>query len=140
VIYKFRTMRCDHRPGNQVWASPDDPRITTVGRILRKYRIDELPQLWNVLLGDMNIVGPRPEQPRIFAQLRDEVDRYPERQRVRPGITGWAQINHHYDASIADVERKVAFDLEYVGRQSTLEDLRIMARTFPVIMFKRGGW
>ncbi len=84
----------------QVWASNDDPRVTRVGGILRKYRLDELPQLFNVLYGEMNVVGPRPEQPEIFGRLRTAVDRYVERQRVLPGITGWAQVNHQYDQSV----------------------------------------
>ena len=140
-IYKFRTMY--HRAGSgqaQVWARPDDPRVTPIGRVLRQYRLDELPQLFNVLRGDMNIVGPRPEQPTIFQDLRRQIDGYQTRQRVRPGITGWAQINQHYDRSLDDVKRKIAFDLEYVERHSLLEDVKIMARTLPVILFKRGAW
>jgi lipopolysaccharide/colanic/teichoic acid biosynthesis glycosyltransferase len=140
TIYKFRTMAVGTAHDHQVWARPDDPRVTAVGRILRKYRLDELPQLFNVLTGDMNVVGPRPEQPRIFAQLREEVQHYQARQQVLPGITGWAQINHHYDTSVDSVRRKVALDLEYVARRSTLEDWKIMLRTFPVILFKRGAW
>jgi lipopolysaccharide/colanic/teichoic acid biosynthesis glycosyltransferase len=141
TIFKFRTMHAAPASAEaQVWASPDDPRVTPVGRLLRKYRLDELPQLFNVLLGDMNIVGPRPEQPRIFQQLRSEIAYYHQRQRVLPGITGWAQINHHYDASVDDVKRKVAYDLEYIARCSAVEDLKIMLRTFPVIALKKGAW
>jgi lipopolysaccharide/colanic/teichoic acid biosynthesis glycosyltransferase len=138
-IYKFRTMT-DGEASDEVWAEPGDPRVTVVGRILRQYRLDELPQLINVLRGEMNVVGPRPEQPTIFARLRQEIDRYEERQRVRPGITGWAQINQSYDSSVEDVRRKLAYDLEYIHRQSTLEDLTIMLRTLPVVLFKQGGW
>jgi len=140
-IYKFRTMR--HSPtaaDAQVWASPDDPRVTPLGRLLRQYRLDELPQLLNVVLGDMNLVGPRPEQPQIFQQLRARIDGYHHRQRVRPGITGWAQVNHHYDRTVDDVRRKVAFDLEYVASQSTWEDVRILLRTIPVVVLRRGAW
>ena len=140
-IYKFRTMR--HSPtaaDAQVWASPDDPRVTSLGRVLRQYRLDELPQLLNVLLGDMNLVGPRPEQPQIFRRLRAGIDGYPHRQRVRPGITGWAQINQDYDQSMEDVRRKVALDLEYVTRQSVWEDVRILMRTIPVVLLRRGAW
>lgn len=141
TIYKFRTMAAvASRTTRQVWAAPNDARVTGLGRLLRKYRLDELPQLFNVLKGDMNIVGPRPEQPTIFAQLRGQVPNYQLRQRVRPGITGWAQINHHYDQSIDDVRRKVTFDLEYLHRQSFFEDLRIMLRTAPVLIFKKGAW
>jgi len=139
TIHKFRTMAPSSGEA-QVWATPDDPRVTPLGRILRKYRLDELPQLVNVLRGDMNLVGPRPEQLRIFAALREQVAGYQWRQRVRPGITGWAQVNHHYDTSIDDVHRKVALDLEYVARQSLSEDLRIMLRTVPVVLFRRGAW
>lgn len=141
TIYKFRTMQASPVAAEaQVWARPDDPRVTAVGRVLRKYRLDELPQLFNVLRGDMNIVGPRPEQPRIFQQLRTEIAGYQHRQRVLPGITGWAQINHHYDASVEDVKRKVAYDLEYIARCSAIEDFKIMLRTLPVIAFKKGAW
>ena len=141
TMYKFRTMRASPTAAEaQMWASPDDPRVTTVGRFLRKYRLDELPQLFNVLRGDMNIVGPRPEQPRIFQELKAKIAQYPHRQRVLPGITGWAQINHHYDACVDDVKRKVAYDLEYIARCSAGEDFKIMLRTLPVIAFKKGAW
>ena len=142
TMYKFRTMRASGGGGSQkqVWATPDDPRITRLGRILRLYRLDELPQLVNVLLGDMDIVGPRPEQPAIFARLREEIPGYQARQLVRPGITGWAQINLHYDSSIDDVRQKLEFDLEYIVRRSLTEDLRIMLRTLPVVAGKFGGW
>jgi lipopolysaccharide/colanic/teichoic acid biosynthesis glycosyltransferase len=142
TIFKFRTMRvctAAEQPA-QVWATPDDPRITRVGRILRQFRLDELPQLVNVLCGDMDIVGPRPEQPAIFARLREEIPGYQARQRVRPGITGWAQINQHYDSSVDDVRNKLAFDLEYISRRSLTEDLRIMLRTLPVVAGGFGGW
>ena len=138
-MYKFRTMY--HRDGDreQVWAQPDDPRITPVGRILRRFRLDELPQLFNVLKGDMNIVGPRPEQPEIFARLREEVDGYQRRQKVLPGITGWAQINHHYDQCVEDVRHKVELDLEYIERRSPLKDVKILALTVPVVVRQKGA-
>jgi len=140
TIYKFRTMHAGDAPTTpEVWATRNDPRITPLGRILRKYRLDELPQFLNVLRGDMNVVGPRPEQPTIFARLRDQVPGYQERQRVPPGITGWAQVNQRYDTSLDDVRRKVMLDLEYVTRRSVFEDLRILARTVPVVL-RRGGW
>jgi lipopolysaccharide/colanic/teichoic acid biosynthesis glycosyltransferase len=139
TIYKFRTMR-PADSAEQVWATPEDDRVTPVGRVLRKYRLDELPQLFNVLRGDMNVVGPRPEQPRIFATLREEVDNYPLRQRVLPGITGWAQINHNYDQCIEDVRTKVRYDLEYLEKASPSQDLRILFRTVPVVLFKKGAW
>ena len=138
-IYKFRTMVADSDRAGQVWASRTDPRITAVGHVLRKYRLDELPQLVNVLKGDMNIVGPRPEQPRIFQELREKVTGYQERQRVLPGITGLAQVNHSYDQCIEDVKKKVEYDLEYIEQRSFLKDLRIMARTVPVMIGKKGS-
>src|SRR5690348_6017742 len=141
TIYKFRTMRVDaeHQSG-AVWAQQRDPRVTPIGRLLRQYRLDELPQLFNVLRGDMNIVGPRPERPTIFADLRGRVADYATRQRTRPGITGLAQVSNAYDATLDDVRAKVRYDLEYLERQSLLQDIRIMLRTLPVMLFKRGGW
>jgi lipopolysaccharide/colanic/teichoic acid biosynthesis glycosyltransferase len=139
TIYKFRTMYVAAPNAAQVWASKGDPRITPLGRILRKYRLDELPQLINVLRGEMNVVGPRPEQPDIFMELREQIDRYQDRQRVLPGITGWAQVNQKYDSCIDDVRRKVEYDLEYAHRQSVWEDLRIMVRTLPVVAFRNDG-
>lgn len=139
-IYKFRTMvhaREDRE--EQRWALKNDPRVTRVGAILRKYRLDELPQLFNVLKGDMNLVGPRPEQPEIFQQLRDEVEGYQRRQRVLPGITGLAQVHLKYDQCLDDVRRKVMLDLDYVDRESPFEDVRIMARTVPVVLFGKGS-
>jgi lipopolysaccharide/colanic/teichoic acid biosynthesis glycosyltransferase len=128
----------EHMP--EVWALRDDPRVTAIGRVLRKFRLDELPQLWNVLVGDMNIVGPRPEQPTIFVSLRDQIKEYPRRQQVLPGITGWAQINQSYDTSVEDVRQKLRYDLEYVRRRSTLEDLKIMLLTPAVMLGRRYGW
>ncbi|MQA90570.1 MAG: sugar transferase [Gemmatimonas sp.] len=139
TIYKFRTMRADPASAIQIWAHPDDDRITPIGRILRKYRLDELPQLFNVLRGDMNIVGPRPEQPKIFMELREKVPEYSIRQRVLPGITGWAQINHPYDQSVEDVKKKVAYDLEYLENESILFDLWIVLQTVPVMVFRKGA-
>jgi lipopolysaccharide/colanic/teichoic acid biosynthesis glycosyltransferase len=141
MIYKFRTMRVDaERPSGAVWATKGDARVTPVGRIMRKYRVDELPQLFNVIRGEMNIVGPRPERPSIFSRLCDDIEEYPLRQQAKPGITGWAQVNHNYDTCIEDVRTKVRYDLEYLQRQSVAEDLLIMARTLPVMIFNKGGW
>ena len=141
TIYKFRTMRVDAENGSgAVWAQQRDPRVTSIGRLLRQYRLDELPQLFNVLKGEMNIVGPRPERPIIFAELREHIAEYPLRQRAKPGITGLAQINHHYDRSLEDVRTKVHYDLEYIRRQCVAEDFRIMLKTVPVVLLRRGGW
>ena len=140
-IYKFRTMFVDaETKTGAVWATKGDPRITPIGRFLRKCRIDELPQLINVIRGEMNIVGPRPERPGIFARLREDIAEYPLRQRAKPGITGWAQINQSYDSCLDDVRAKVRYDLEYLERQSIAEDLRIMFKTVPVMLFRKGGW
>ena len=139
-IFKFRTMVPGPATPSEVWATPDDPRVTRVGRILRLYRLDELPQLINVLLGDMDIVGPRPEQPTIFQSLRTQIELYQDRQQVRPGITGWAQINQQYDRSIEDVKRKLSYDLQYIQQKSLSQDLFIMLRTFGVISRKQGAW
>jgi len=140
-MYKFRSMRVDaEADGRAVWAAKKDPRTTPIGALLRRTRLDEIPQLYNVIRGDMNIVGPRPERPTIFAELRENIPEYQLRQRVKPGITGWAQVNQAYDECVDDVRHKVVFDLEYLRRQSLVEDLRIMSMTIPVMLFRRGGW
>ena len=139
-IYKFRSMRVDaEQESGAVWATVGDPRVTPIGRLLRKTRMDEIPQLLNVLRGDMNIVGPRPERPSFFGRLRETIPEYPLRQLSRPGITGWAQVNNSYDSCVDDVRRKVQFDLEYLEQQGMAEDLRIMVRTIPVVLFGRGA-
>lgn len=141
TIYKFRSMRIDaEADGQAVWAKKNDDRVTPVGKILRASRIDELPQLFNVLRGEMNIVGPRPERPSIFIRLREQIAEYPVRQRVKPGITGLAQVCNPYDQSIDDVRRKVEFDVAYMRRQSLAQDILIMLRTVPVMLLRIGGW
>lgn len=140
TIYKFRSMRVDAERDGAVWASKNDPRVTPIGKVLRTLRLDELPQLFNVLQGDMNIVGPRPERPCIFGQLREEISEYPLRQMAKPGITGWAQVNHTYDTCVDDVRTKVRYDLEYLEQQSLWTDVKIMARTVPVMLFRKSGW
>jgi len=135
TIYKFRTMRVDaEEETGPVWAAPDDDRVTRVGRVLRRYRLDEIPQLINVVRGEMSIVGPRPERPLFVHQLRAEVEDYPLRHRVRPGITGWAQVNQEPDQSIDDVRGKLRYDLEYLEKRSLRFDLAIMLRTVPVML------
>jgi lipopolysaccharide/colanic/teichoic acid biosynthesis glycosyltransferase len=137
MMYKFRTMTVDaERATGAVWSKQDDPRVTPIGRFLRHCRLDELPQLVNVLRGDMNIVGPRPERPTIFAELRTKIPNYQIRQRVRPGITGYAQVNLEYDASVDDVTAKLKYDLDYLSQQSIAADLAIMAKTVPVMLFR----
>jgi lipopolysaccharide/colanic/teichoic acid biosynthesis glycosyltransferase len=137
-ILKFRTMIVDaERATGPVWSSRGDTRVTPVGQFLRSSRLDELPQLVNVLRGDMNVVGPRPERPQFFAALRAQIPRYQERQRVRPGITGHAQVTFEADSSLEDVRRKVRYDLEYLDCASVGADLRIMTLTLPVLLFRR---
>jgi len=141
MIYKFRTMYVGAETRHRaMWATKEDARTTPVGRLMRTLRVDELPQLFNVINGDMNIVGPRPERPSIFSRLRLDIADYTLRQRTKPGITGWAQINQSYDTNLDDVRRKVRYDLEYLQRQGVGEDLMIMAKTVPVILFRKGGW
>lgn len=141
TIYKFRTMAVDaeHQSG-PVWATRQDPRVTPVGRVLRQLRLDELPQLLNVMRGEMNIVGPRPERPTFVVELRREIPEYGGRHRVKPGLTGLAQVNLEYDSCVDTVRAKLEYDLEYIRRRSLLEDLKIMLKTIPVILFRRGGW
>ena len=140
-MYKFRTMQVDaEADGKAVWAQKSDPRTTIVGKFLRKTRLDELPQLYNVLRGDMNIVGPRPERPTIFAQLREDIPQYAQRQRVKPGITGWAQINQAYDSCLDDVKSRCTTTSTTYSNQSMGHDLRIMSMTLPVMLFRKGGW
>jgi lipopolysaccharide/colanic/teichoic acid biosynthesis glycosyltransferase len=137
MMYKFRTMTVDAESSTgAVWCAQGDSRVTAVGRFLRHCRLDELPQLINVLKGDMNVVGPRPERPSIFAELRTKIPNYSLRQRARPGITGYAQVNLEYDSSIDDVARKLKYDLEYLSQQGVAADLHIMVKTIPVMLFR----
>jgi lipopolysaccharide/colanic/teichoic acid biosynthesis glycosyltransferase len=141
TIYKFRTMRVDaERHVGAVWAQENDPRVTPLGRYLRILRLDEIPQLWNVVRGDMNLVGPRPERPSIVARLREDIPEYQYRHRVKPGITGLAQIKQNYDASLDDVRSKVKWDLTYIRKQSLLLDIRILITTVPTVLLKYRGW
>ena len=120
-----------------VWATEDDPRITWLGRWLRKFRIDEIPQLWNVLRGDMSLVGPRPERAVFVKKLSEKIPFYSERLLVAPGVTGWAQVMHPYAASIEESRRKLQFDLYYIEHMSFLLDLVIMMKTAKTILFGR---
>lgn len=141
TIYKFRSMRVDaEADGKAVWARRNDDRVTPIGTLLRQMRLDELPQLFNVLRGDMNLVGPRPERPSIVVRLREHIPEYPVRHRVKPGITGLAQVCNPYDQTIDDVRRKVAFDILYMRTQSMWTDVCILARTIPVLLLRVGGW
>jgi len=136
-LHKFRTMRTDAENGESLWSVPNDPRVTLVGRILRKSRLDELPQLYNILMGHMSIVGPRPERPDIVARLCEEIPYYAERHLLKPGLTGWAQISFRYGSSIADAKRKLQFDLYYLKHMSFELDMIILFRTLGT--FLRGA-
>jgi exopolysaccharide biosynthesis polyprenyl glycosylphosphotransferase len=132
-LYKFRTMHIDSERNGHTWAAPNDPRVTTIGRYLRKSRIDELPQLWNVLLGTMSVVGPRPERPEFVEELASQIRFYNERHLVKPGLTGWAQINYRYGASVADAQRKLQLDLWYIKHMSIELDLTVILRTMGTV-------
>ncbi len=138
--YKFRTMRPDaEADGRAAWASDDDPRITPVGHFLRKMRLDEIPQLWNVLKGDMSFVGPRPERPEFVERLCRELPFYSLRHVIRPGITGWAQINHGYGGSVEESKEKLRYDLYYLKNMSVVLDLLIVFQTIKTVLFGRGA-
>jgi exopolysaccharide biosynthesis polyprenyl glycosylphosphotransferase len=139
TLFKFRSMYLNAEDGAvPVWAADNDPRITRVGRFIRKLRIDELPQFYNVLRGDMSFIGPRPERPYFVQQLSDCIPFYNDRHVVKPGITGWAQVSFHYGASLEDARHKTAYDLYYVKNRSMLLDLSIIARTVKVILWPQG--
>jgi len=139
-IYKLRTMKVDaEKYTGPVWAKADDPRLIRFGKIIRKLHLDELPQLYNVLKGDMSIVGPRPERPVFVEKLCEEISDYKKRIKVRPGITGLAQVRHKYDETIADVRKKVKYDLLYIREMCLMVDLRILARTILVAARGKGA-
>jgi exopolysaccharide biosynthesis polyprenyl glycosylphosphotransferase len=140
-IYKFRSMYQDaEKYTGPVWSQKDDPRVTQVGKIIRKLRIDEIPQMFNVLKGEMSLVGPRPERPYFVEQLSEQIPYYKRRLKVRPGITGWAQVKHKYDESIEDVKVKLRYDLFYIENMSLRMDIKILARTILVILFGKGHY
>jgi sugar transferase (PEP-CTERM system associated) len=139
-ILKLRSMRQDAEvAGKAVWAAEDDPRITRIGRFIRKVRIDELPQTWTVLKGEMSFVGPRPERPQFVQELEDQLPFYAERHMVKPGITGWAQINYPYGASIEDARHKLEYDLYYAKNYSPFLDLLILLQTLRVVLWPAGA-
>lgn len=138
-LFKFRSMRNDaEKDGVPQWAKEADPRVTTIGKIIRATRIDEIPQILNVLRGEMSFVGPRPERPFFVNQLREDIPYFDERHIVRPGITGWAQINYPYGASLADARRKLEYDLYYVKNFTVLLDLAILIQTVKVVVWQNG--
>ena len=141
TIHKFRTMRTDaEATTGPVWSGgDDDPRITAVGRIMRKTRLDEIPQLWNVLRGDMSLIGPRPERPSFVAQLTQDIPFYGQRHVVKPGVTGWAQVRYAYGASVEDALEKMQYDLYYVKHMSLMFDVLIALETIKTVLLRRGA-
>ncbi len=140
MINKFRSMRDNaERESGAVWATAGDPRVTRVGRIIRRTRLDELPQLFNVLLGEMSFVGPRPERPEFVRTLHRQIPFYSGRLAVKPGITGWAQVRHHYAASVEDAMEKLQYDLYYIKNLSPFLDILILLSTIQVVLFARGA-
>jgi exopolysaccharide biosynthesis polyprenyl glycosylphosphotransferase len=140
TLYKFRSMRADAEAASgAVWASKDDPRITGVGKIIRKLRLDELPQLFNVLKGEMSIVGPRPERPEFVKTLSARIPYYRQRHCVRPGITGWAQINYKYGDTLEDTIEKLEYDLFYIKNMSFSMDTYIIFHTLKTMLLSRGA-
>jgi lipopolysaccharide/colanic/teichoic acid biosynthesis glycosyltransferase len=140
-IIKFRSMFHDaEKLTGPVWSQKDDPRVTRVGKIIRKLRIDEIPQMFNVLKGEMSLVGPRPERPFFVEMLSKEIPFYKRRLKVRPGITGWAQVKHKYDETIEDVKIKLRYDLFYIENMSLRMDFKILFRTVFVVLFAKGHY
>jgi exopolysaccharide biosynthesis polyprenyl glycosylphosphotransferase len=141
TIYKFRSMYQDaEKQTGPVWSKKHDPRVTRVGRILRNLRLDEIPQFFNVLKGEMSLVGPRPERPYFVDMLAEQLPYYRRRLKVRPGITGWAQVKHKYDESIEDVKVKLRYDLFYIENMSLRMDIKILGRTIFVVLFGKGHY
>lgn len=139
MVYKFRSMRTDAEKNGPVWASQTDNRVTRVGRFIRKTRLDEIPQFWNILKGEMSFVGPRPERPHFVAQLAQEIPFYEQRHLIAPGLTGWAQINYPYGASIEDARKKLEYDLYYIKNQGLTLDAIVLFETVKTILFGRGA-
>ena len=140
TIYKLRSMRADaEKATGAVWSHAGDPRVTSMGRFLRRTRLDELPQLWNVLRGDMSFVGPRPERPEFVAELTREIPFYGQRHVVRPGLTGWAQIRHNYGSDVNDALQKLQYDLFYIKHMSLAFDLFILIETVKTVLVRRGS-
>jgi len=137
-MYKLRTMRVDAEAGGAMWAARDDPRVTAAGRLLRRFRLDELPQIWNIVKGDMSLVGPRPERPEFIDELLEVVPFWERRHLVKPGITGWAQVNRGYTADTEGSLEKLSYDLWYIRHCSLTVDLVICWRTLGAVL--HGEW
>jgi lipopolysaccharide/colanic/teichoic acid biosynthesis glycosyltransferase len=139
ILNKFRSMRQDaEKDTGPVWSAHRDPRVTRVGAFLRRTRIDELPQLFNVLVGHMSSIGPRPERPEFVAELQKQIPFYMERLAVKPGLTGWAQVKYQYGSSVEDAVEKLQYDLYYIKNLSLFLDLLIVLNTVQVVLFARG--
>ncbi|WP_297669118.1 sugar transferase [uncultured Desulfovibrio sp.] len=139
TVYKFRSMRADAEKNGAVWASAHDNRVTRFGRFIRKVRIDELPQIWNILKGDMSFIGPRPERMAFVQKLKESIPYYSLRHTVKPGLTGWAQVCYPYGASEEDARRKLEYDLYYIKNMSLLLDINIVFKTVGVVLFPKGA-
>jgi exopolysaccharide biosynthesis polyprenyl glycosylphosphotransferase len=140
ILYKFRTMVPNAEAvTGPVWAGEKDPRITSIGRILRKTRLDEVPQFINVLKGEMSLVGPRPERAFFIEKLKEEIPIYVRRLKMKPGITGWAQVKHHYDTSVEDVKQKILYDMYYFENMSLRLDLKILYLSVGVVLTGKGA-
>ena len=140
TVHKFRSMRTDaEAKTGAVWSTKNDPRVTPVGRFLRRTRLDELPQFWNVLRGDMSVIGPRPERPQFVAELTKQIPFYGQRHAVRPGLTGWAQVRHSYGSTVEDALQKLQYDLFYIKHMSVAFDILIMLETVKTVLVRRGS-
>ena len=139
TVYKFRSMRADAEKNGAVWASAKDTRVTKFGKFIRKVRIDELPQIWNILKGDMSFIGPRPERMAFVTKLKETIPYYSLRHTVKPGLTGWAQVCYPYGASEEDARRKLEYDLYYIKNMSILLDINIVFKTVGVVLFPKGA-
>ena len=138
-IYKFRSMVQDaEKSSGPIWAQKADPRVTKIGRFMRITRIDELPQLLNILKGDMSLIGPRPERPFFVESFKEQIPLYENRLKIKPGVTGWAQVKWRYDESLEDVKQKLSYDLYYVDNYSVWLDLRIFLLTFLTVLLHKG--
>ena len=133
AIHKFRTMRVNAEPGGPRWAAENDARVTAFGRLLRRTRFDEIPQFWNILAGEMSFIGPRPERPELIAPIVEKLPYYRLRHIVKPGLTGWAQVNYHYGASLEDTREKLAYDLHYIKYGSLIREMHIILRTISTL-------
>ena len=138
-IYKLRSMKINSEKSGVQWSKSNDKRITKFGKIIRKFRIDELPQLISVLLGDMSLIGPRPERPEIIKFIEEEIPHYNLRNGLRPGISGWAQVNYPYGASIDDTKKKLSFDLYYIHNFNILLDFLILLKTIKIVFRAKGA-